>query len=336
MKGFTFSGENPPENLSEDGLSIGVGGLKWFPKGDFVKLNIRDLNFSPKRRGRKSQETLGIIPDNLTRRDCVRIVAEIFDPTGRITPLTASMKLDICELTIRQLDWDDPIPEDLREIWNSNFEMIQGMEELTCRRAVVQDDAISLGIETLDFADASTQLICVAVYARFKRKNGEYSCQLVFARSKVVPKNTSIPRAGLLAATINAATGHTVKISFGGYHKKCLKLTDSQIALYWINSTQSALKLSVRNRVLEINRLADKSMWRYIDSKHMIADIGTRKGAKSNDVTQNSAWISGMSWMRDNENNFPVKTAEEATLNNKDMNAVEQESTMPDTIHALP
>ena len=37
----------------------------------------------------------------ILRRDCVRIVAEIFDPTGRITPLTASMKLDICELTIR-------------------------------------------------------------------------------------------------------------------------------------------------------------------------------------------------------------------------------------------
>ena len=90
-------------------------------------------------------------------------MAEIFDPTGRITPLTASMKLDICELTIRQLVWDDPIPEDLREIWNSNFEMIQGMKELTNRRAVVPDDAISLDIERLDFADASTKLICVAV-----------------------------------------------------------------------------------------------------------------------------------------------------------------------------
>ena len=71
-----------------------------------------------------------------------------------------------------QLDWDDPIPEDLREIWNSNFEMIQGMKELTYRRAVVPDDAISLDIETLDFADASTQSICVVVYPRFKRKNG--------------------------------------------------------------------------------------------------------------------------------------------------------------------
>ena len=257
LKGFTFSGENPPENLSEDGLSIGVGGLM-VSQGRF-----RNLNFSPKRRGRKFQETLGIIPDNLTRRDCVHIVAKIFDPTGRITPVTASMKLDIYELTIRQLDWDESIPEDLREIWNSNFEMIQGMKELTYRRAVVPDDTISLDIETLDFADASTQLTCVTVYDRFKRKNGKYSCQLVFARSKVVPKNISIPRSELLAATINAATGHTVKVSFGDYHKECLKLTDSQIALYWINSTQSALKIWVRNMVLKINRLADKSMWRY-------------------------------------------------------------------------
>ena len=56
LKEFTFSGENPLENLSEDGLSIGVGELKWFPKGNFIRFNIHNLNFSPKRRGRKSQD----------------------------------------------------------------------------------------------------------------------------------------------------------------------------------------------------------------------------------------------------------------------------------------
>ena len=99
FKGFTCSGENPTENLSEDGLSIGEGGLKWFPKEDFIRFNIHNLNFSPKRMGRKSQDTSGIIPDGLTRKDCVR-VAEIFDPLGRVTPLTTSMKLDICKLIL--------------------------------------------------------------------------------------------------------------------------------------------------------------------------------------------------------------------------------------------
>ena len=48
------------------------------------------------------------------------------------------------------------------------------------------DDVIC--IDTLDTADTSTQLIGVAIYARFKLNNGEYSCQLVSARIKIVPK----------------------------------------------------------------------------------------------------------------------------------------------------
>ena len=49
----------------------------------------------------------------------------------------------------------------------------------------------------------------------------------------------------------------------------------------------------VRNRVIEINRLVDVSCWRYVDSKNMIADLGTRKGAKINDV-EGSDWINGL------------------------------------------
>ena len=37
-------------------------------------------------------------------------------------------------------------------------------------------------METCEISDSSLNLACSAVYARFKRKNGLYSCQLVFAR----------------------------------------------------------------------------------------------------------------------------------------------------------
>ena len=59
-------------------------------------------------------------------------------------------------------------------------------------------------------------------------KNGEYSCQLVFSRSKVVSGDLSIPRAELCAAVLNASTGNVVKISFGEYHKDHIKSTGSQ------------------------------------------------------------------------------------------------------------
>ena len=31
IKGWTVSGENPPEELTDDGVSIGFSGISWFP-----------------------------------------------------------------------------------------------------------------------------------------------------------------------------------------------------------------------------------------------------------------------------------------------------------------
>ena len=30
LKGFTFSGDDPPEELTKDGVSILVGGIRWW------------------------------------------------------------------------------------------------------------------------------------------------------------------------------------------------------------------------------------------------------------------------------------------------------------------
>ena len=121
LKGFTFSGRDPPEHLSNGGESIMVGGLKWFPKDDFISLNIPEINFSKKNRGKKAKEMIGKIPEKITRRDCVSKVAEVYDPLGKVTPIVAGFKIDLSQLTMRQLDWDDKIPDDLRPIWASNF-----------------------------------------------------------------------------------------------------------------------------------------------------------------------------------------------------------------------
>ena len=45
IKGWTVAGHDPPEQLSEDGVSMGFAGMTWFPKGDFFKLNIQSLHF---------------------------------------------------------------------------------------------------------------------------------------------------------------------------------------------------------------------------------------------------------------------------------------------------
>ena len=116
---------------------------------------------------------------------------------------------------------------------------------------------------------------------------------------------------------MNASSGHVVERALGANHKKTLKLTDSQVALYWICSKRTVLKTWVRNRVIETNRLSSLSNWKYVESCNMPADIGTRKGVKISDIEQDSSWISGFSWMNKHEKDFPVFTIEQIKLDRK-------------------
>ena len=182
LKGITFSKYAPPESLTDDGSRIGVAGMKWYSKEDKISLNTGELNFAKKLHGKKPSSSVNKIPEKLTRRHCVAKVAEIFDIFGKLTPITAAMKLDLHELVLRKFDWDNVIPDTLQPIWNSHFEMMTEIHNIKFNRAVMPEDAVDPNVETLEFGDASKQIACVAVYARFKRQNGTFSCQLVFGR----------------------------------------------------------------------------------------------------------------------------------------------------------
>ena len=127
------------------------------------------------------------------------------------------------------------------------------------------------------------------MYVRFKRKNGRYHCQLLFARTKILPKNMGPPRAELFAAELNATT-------LGKFIKKRIHLTDSQITLFWICNPKLPLKKWARNRVIEINRLTDSKNWYYVEGKNMKADIGTRRGVQLEDIAEDGRWINGEEW----------------------------------------
>ena len=122
------------------------------------------------------------------------------------------------------------------------------------------------------------------------------------------------PRAELLAASLNASTGHVVKTALGDRHTNCVKLTDSQVALFWVDSIRSKLKMWVRNQNIQINRLAPRELWRYVKSRDMIADLGTRKGATIEDVGPDSIWINGFPWMSGPQSEFPMLSAAEIVL----------------------
>ena len=317
VKGFVFSGEEPPEELCNGpGFKL-IGGLKWFLVGDFIGLNVPELNFSRKHRGKKSSDDVGIIPEELSKLNCVSRSSEVFDLYGWVAPIMGGIKLDVTKLHKNCPKWEDPIPSQFKETWIQNFGVIDELRDLKYQRTVVPSDAANLDIETIEAADAGDELVCAAIYARFLRKGGDYSCQLILARTKVVHDLTT-PRAELEAALLNASTGHIVRLSLNEKLKRSWKISDSQVALHWIHCVRYALKMWVRNRVVEINRLTELPSWRYVGRKDNISDLGTRKGAKISDVMPDSPWIRGYPWMREPEENFPLKKYEDICLSVKE------------------
>ena len=96
---------------------------------------------------------------------------------------------------------------------------------------IVPDDAVNLEMDTIEIADASLSIACSAVYARFKRKNGLYLCQLVFARSKILPPGITTPTAELFGAVLNATTGHIVDTSLTNFIRDRINLTYIQVVM---------------------------------------------------------------------------------------------------------
>ena len=327
LKAITYSGHDPDPKVSADGESISVAGRKWFPKGDFLMLNVGEVILSRKVRGRRVK----FASEYLTVTDCASIVAQLFDPTGLVAPLIGGLKVDVSYLHRNGLTWGDAIPENLRSLWSSNAEMIREIGSLKYKRAVVPPDAKNLNLVTIDTGDSSNILICVAIYARFEKRDGSFSCQLVLARTKVLPEGTTTPRGEMMAAVMNAATGYTVKKAFGDRLKKSFKLTDSTVALTWICSEVTILKTWVRARAIECNRLSTN--WFYVKSEDMIADLGTRKGVKIEEVAEGSNWINGYPWMSGPEEDFPTKTLEEINLSQKDLDEVSKDTMVVKSFH---
>ena len=66
LKGIIFTEGDPPSALSTDDSSGNVAGIKWFPKEDLLALDIGELNFAKRQRGKKPVQPQNIIPSKLT------------------------------------------------------------------------------------------------------------------------------------------------------------------------------------------------------------------------------------------------------------------------------
>lgn len=331
VKGWAESGKDPPDNLTEDGVSVGFAGKTWFPKGDFFKLNIQSLHFAKKKRGKfpadlvkfdKSRLTVEeYTPTKITRTNCTSVCARIYDTEGLLTPLTLKLKNDLRNLIKFEPSWNLSIPDHQRQIWVNNFKTIEEVRDILYLRCTIPTDAISCQARLLLLCDAADIGIILAAYVCYERPGGVWSCDLLFGKGVLAQDNWTIPQKELHGLSGLSNLKIILENALDGWIRGFFAFTDSEIAICWTVYERVKLTTFVRNRVINIRTKMGLDLLHHVDGKENPTDVGTRPELITSDsVRPGSIWMKGKPWMQmsiDKAKDLGIiKTVEDIKLSN--------------------
>ncbi|XP_039902265.1 uncharacterized protein LOC120742861 [Simochromis diagramma] len=122
-----------------------------------------------------------IVKNNpFTRRGVLSTVASIFDPLGFVAPFILVGKKLLQRMCQEKLDWDEPLPEDLKPQWEAWLRDLQNLSSIKISRCYVPSTSDQVKqYELHSFSDASVTSYGVCSYLRTVTKFGEVQCTLV-------------------------------------------------------------------------------------------------------------------------------------------------------------
>ncbi|XP_070571795.1 uncharacterized protein [Ptychodera flava] len=268
------------DDIYEPSRDVPVLGLRWEPESD--TMTYSENNSEP-------------IPNELiTKRDVLSSSATLYDPLGFVAPVHIRAKLFVQSLWKRGLPWDEPLDAELNSQWIQIAADLNATRKTTINRQYFSGNKDNDDCEVHVFADASTTAYGAVVYLRSSSETS-----IVMAKARVAPtSDLSLPRLELMAALIGTRLSKFVINALSGKINITQRYlwSDSQIALYWINSVKK-LPIFVSNRVREINGF--RHIYKYCPSADNPADLLTR-GITSDQLANSTLWWNGPTWLKEN------------------------------------
>ncbi|UYV66889.1 hypothetical protein LAZ67_4003244 [Cordylochernes scorpioides] len=211
---------------------------------------------------------------------------------GIALPLNSMTKRGIPSQT--GLEWDDPIPEELRRKLTLINQDLPSLEHIQIPRCVVPGNFMK--VEFHGFCDASQKAYAASLYPKVILSNTSAKTFLLVAKTRVAPmKVVSLPKLELCSALLLARLVKTVDDNLPLTMNEIYLWSDSTIALCWINSEPCRRKTFVANRDAEIHRLVS-GVWCHVDGRQNPADCASR-GIFPSDLVKHPLWWNGPPWL---------------------------------------
>ena len=268
-------------NLKNDNLPVERAlGVEWCIESDSFQLRV----------------TLQNKP--LTRRGVLSTVSSIYDPMGFVAPLLLKGKRILQELCREGVDWDDPVPENIRarwEKWRNDLLLLNNLSVQRCYRPEGFENLKT--IELHHFSDASTLGYGQCSYLRMVNNEDQVHCSFVMGKARVSPlKTVTIPRLELTAALVSVKVSNMLHKELNYEGITDVFWTDSKVVIGYIGNEARRFHVYVANRIQQIRDSTDPRQWRYIESKENPADDASR-GLSAQEIISNPRWLSGPAFL---------------------------------------
>lgn len=291
--------ENIPEDQRETHGSLDLGfedtvktlGIHWHPKADYLNFNVQ-LQASKK---------------SPTKRIVLSEVSKLFDPLGLLAPVIIRAKIMLQRLWLQSLEWDEPLPREIMEMWMQFKEEIPTINNIKINRWI--QSLPDSRMELHGFADASEMAFAAVVYARIIDKDNNIYTNIIAAKTRVAPlKQISLPRLELCGAVLLTKLLAVVKKSLSVQDEMCYAWTDSEITLAWIRAQPKRWNTFVANRVATIQATTSPAQWKHVSSTHNPADCASR-GLQPHQLQEHPLWWHGPSWLQQPSTEWPKTVA---------------------------
>ena len=277
----------------------------------------------------------------LTRRGILSSVSSLYDPLGFIAPVVLAGKQILQHMCIDGADWDDPLPESLREKWEkwrASLECLHSLEIERCIKPKGFGEPVVT--EMHHFSDASLSGYGQCSYIRLKNNENHVACAFVMGKSRVIPvKPVTVPRLELTAALMSVKVASLLEQELDYDNITHVYWTDSKVVLGYISNEARRFHIYVANRVQQIKEHTDTTQWHYVKSAENPADIASR-GMHANELVEHSMWLKGPEFLwnenlpQDESETFPLQS-DDPELKQKSVKSFACETASSDTFSLL-
>ena len=204
------------------------------------------------------------------------------------------------------MEWDDPIPENVRSRWLKWRDELHHLEDFSVPRCFKPEGFGTVTSTQLHhFSDASTTGYSQCSYVRLVDDKGQIHCSLIMGKARVAPlKMVTIPRLELTAAVVSVRVSDMLRQELQYERVEEIFWTDSKVVLGYIKNDSKRFHVFVANRVQQIRDQTSPSQWRHVETKCNPADDASR-GITAKDLVENSRWISGPEFLWMPEDQWP-------------------------------